>query len=175
MPVIHPGRYTAQIEGDFVVFLIGVRVNKLLAFRKWVPVVRAMGPMVKHLLSHKELGLLHAETFLYGRGAALVQYWRSFAQLEHFARDPALSHLPAWTAFNKAVGADGSVGIWHETYLVRADQYECVYGNMPRVGLARAGAHAPATGRRETARRRLGMPGEPAVPSYDAPAPSKSD
>jgi len=166
---IHPGRFTAEIDGPFVVFLIGMRVNRLLAVSKWLPVARAMGPMVSHLLAHKELGLLHAQSYAYWRGAALVQYWRSFEHLERFARDPALAHLDAWKRFNRAVGADGSVGIWHETYLVQADQYECVYGNMPRFGLAMAGEHVPALGARETAKRRLGLAGEPAVAAYDNP------
>ena len=98
-----------------------------------------------------------------------MQYWRSFEQLDRFARDPSLAHLDAWKRFNRAVGADGSVGIWHETYLVDAGRYECVYGNMPRMGLAAAGEHLPATGARETARRRLGLKGEPAVASYGNP------
>ena len=171
MSTVFPGRFTAHIEGSFVVFIIGMRVNRLLAVHKWLPVARAMGPMVGHLLAHKELGLLHAQTFAYWRGVALVQYWRSFEQLERFARDPALNHLGPWKQFNRAVGASGSVGIWHETYVVEAGQYECVYGNMPRFGLAAAGVHAPAVGAKETARRRLGMKGEPAVASYDNPPP----
>lgn len=175
MPAIHRGRYTAQIEGDFVVFLIGIRINRLLAFGRWIPVARAMGPMLQQLLRHRELGLLHAETYLYWRGAALVQYWRSFEQLERFSRDPSLRHLDAWKKFNQAVGADGSVGIWHESYLVKAGEYECVYGNMPRRGLASAGMHAPAVGARETARRRLGQQGEPAVPSYTTPERADSE
>jgi hypothetical protein len=171
MSPLFPGRYSAQIDGSFVVFLIGMRINRLLAVHKWLPVARAMGPMVEHLLAHKELGLLHAQPFLYWRGAALVQYWRSFEQLEHFARDPALNHLEPWKRFNRAVGADGSVGIWHETYQVQAGQYECVYGNMPPFGLAVAGQHLPAVGKRETARRRMGLQGEPAIPTYDNPPP----
>jgi hypothetical protein len=169
MSSIFAGRFTAQIDGPFVVFIIGMRINKLLAFGKWVPVARAMGPMVEELLAHKELGLLHAQAYAYWRGAALVQYWRSFEHLEKFAREPSLSHLDAWKRFNRAVGADGSVGIWHETYLVEADAYESVYGNMPRFGLAAAGEHLPAVGAKETARRRLGLKGEPAVASYDTP------
>jgi hypothetical protein len=171
MSEIFRGRYTAQIEGSFVVFLIGMRINRLLAVHKWLPVASAMGPMVRHLMEHPELGLLHAQTFAYWRGVALVQYWRSFDQLERFARDPALNHLEPWKRFNRAVGADGSVGIWHETYLVQAGQYESIYGNMPRMGLAAAGSHGAATGRRETAKRRLGLDGEPAVPSYANPQP----
>jgi hypothetical protein len=169
VPSIFPGRFTADIEGPFVVFIIGMRVNRLLALHKWVPVARAMGPMVRELMTHKELGLLHAQTFVYWRGVALVQYWRSFEQLEAFARTPSMTHLDAWKKFNRAVGADGSVGIWHETYVVQAGQYECVYGNMPRFGLAVAGQHRPAVGAKETARRRMGLQGEPAVPSYENP------
>ena len=170
MSTIFPGRYTAQIDGPFVVFIIGMRVNKLWAVNKWFPVATAMGPMVEQLLAHRELGLLHAETYLYWRGAALVQYWRSFEQLGQFARNPALSHLDAWKRFNKAVGAAGSVGIWHETYVVQSGQYECIYGNMPRRGPAMAGSHRPVRGARETAKRRIGQQGEPAVESYETPA-----
>jgi len=57
------------------------------------------------------------------------------------------------------------VGIWHESYLVEAGRYETIYGNMPVFGLAKASQHVPATGNRETARRRLGREGEPAVPT----------
>jgi hypothetical protein len=49
-----------------------------------------MGPMMAHLKTHRELGLLHADSYVYWRGAALVQYWRSFEQLERFAREPAV-------------------------------------------------------------------------------------
>jgi len=169
MSSIHAGRFTAQIDGPFVVFIIGMRVNRFWAIHKWLPVVRAMGPMIRELLARRELGLLHAQTFLYWRGVALVQYWRSFEALEAFSRDPRATHLEAWKRFNRAVGANGSVGIWHETYLVQANQYESVYGNMPAFGLARAGEHRPAVGAKETASRRLGRSGEPAVPSYDNP------
>jgi hypothetical protein len=174
--IVYPGRYTAQLDGSFVVFIIGMRVNKLWAIHKWLPVARAMGPMVEHLLAHRDLGLLHAQPYLYWRGAALVQYWRSFEHLERFARDPSLTHLDAWKQFNRAVGAGGSVGIWHESYLVPEGQYECVYGNMPTMGFAVAGSHLPALGAKETAKRRLGLNGDPAVPSYETPpAPLRGD
>jgi hypothetical protein len=169
MSPIFPGRYTAQIEGPFVVFIIGLRVNRLWALHQWLPVARAMGPMMRELLATPELGLLSAKTILYWRGVGLVQYWRSFEALESFSKNPNASHLEAWKRFNKAVGASGSVGIWHETYLVEAGRYECVYGNMPRFGLAMAGEHQPAVGARETASRRLGRHGDPTVPSYDNP------
>ena len=155
MTTIFDGRYTADIETDFVVFNIGMRINRLRALRQWLPVARAMQPMLETLYRHPELGFLGGQAFLYWRGVALVQYWRSFADLERFARDPAFTHLSAWKQFNQAVGGDGSVGIWHETYLVPAGQFESVYGNMPRFGLAAAAGHVPAVGARATARLRL--------------------
>jgi len=155
MTTIFNGRYTAKMDGDFGVFHIGMRINRLRAVQQWLPVARAMQPMLETLYQRPELGFLGGQMFLYWRGVALVQYWRSFADLERFARDPAFTHVRAWQQFNKAVGGDGSVGIWHETYLVRAGQYESVYGNMPRFGLAAAAGHEPAVGVRATARMRL--------------------
>lgn len=166
MAQILKGRHTAKIDEPFVVFMIGLRINKLLAFKQWVPAVRAMGPMLRELYEHPEKGFLGAEFFFYWRGPAVVQYWRSFEDLECFARNPEDPHLPAWRRFNRAVGKDGSVGIWHETYMVQPGNYEAIYSNMPPFGLAKATEQIPAVGRRETARRRL-MRGEnePAVPS----------
>ncbi len=149
------GRYTAKIDEPFVVFIIGMRINHPLAVRKWVPTVLAMGPMLKELYAHPEKGFLGGEFFFYGRGPALVQYWRSFEDLERFARDRDDPHMPAWQRFNRNVGGDGSVGIWHETYLVEPGNYEAIYSNMPVFGLAKATEHVRAVGGRETARRRL--------------------
>ena len=142
-----------------------MRINKFFAFSKWIPTVRAMSPMLRSLNQNPEKGFLGGETFVYWRGVGLIQYWRSFEDLERFARNPADAHLEAWQRLNQAIGADGSVGIWHETYLIEPGRYEAVYGNMPVFGLAAATKHVPAMGQRETARRRLGGDGEPAVPS----------
>jgi hypothetical protein len=53
--------------------------------------------------------------------------------------------------------------------MVEPGTYEAVYGNMPVFGLAAVAKHVPATGRRETARRRLGGESDPAVPSPVTP------
>ena len=55
------------------------------------------------------------------------------------------------------IAKTGDVGIWHETYLVRAGEYENIYGNMPPYGLGLAGELKEAKGRRRTARGRLGQ------------------
>ena len=85
----------------------------------------------------------------------LIQYWRSFEDLERFARSPEEPHLSAWQRFNRVVGADGSVGIWHETYLINSRNYEAIYGNMPIFGLAAATKHISVSGQKETARGRV--------------------
>lgn len=169
MARVIPGRFTAKHDESFVVFLIGMRVNKLFAFRKWIMTMRAMGPMLRTLYQHPEKGFLGAHTFLNWRGVTVLQYWRSFEDLEKFARDKDDPHLASWRRFNKLIGTDGSVGIWHESYLVEAGQYECVYNNMPVFGLAGATKHVPAVGRLETARRRLGGEGTPTVETPTQP------
>jgi len=156
MSPIFNGRYTAKTDQPFVVFLIGMRVNQWWRFDKWLPVANAMTPMLMTLFRNPEKGFLHGEFFWNMSGPLLVQYWRSFEDLEKFARAPSDPHLEPWKKFNQAVGAGGVVGIWHETYLVNPNQYECVYGNMPKFGLGAAMEHVPAVGRRETARARLG-------------------
>jgi hypothetical protein len=155
MPTIHPGRYTARIEGPFVVFIIGFRINRLLAFGKWIPVAKAMPPMLKELYANPELGFLGAQSSIYWPGVMMVQYWRSFEHLVDYAQSRNAAHLPAWKAFNQSVGDDGTVGIWHETYQVAAGKYESIYANMPRFGLALAGTHEAATGHLRDARSRM--------------------
>lgn len=155
MAKIFPGRFTADIDGPFVVFLIGMRVNKPLALHKWLPTAWAMGPMLRALSQNPSSGFLGGEPILYPGGFGLIQYWRSTEDLERFARSPGGPHLKAWKRFSCAVGGDGSVGIWHETYRVGPGGYEAIYANMPRFGLAAAAAHAPVGKRGETARERL--------------------
>ena len=39
--MIRPERLTATLDGDFVVFLIGMRVNRPLKLHRWLPVAAA--------------------------------------------------------------------------------------------------------------------------------------
>ena len=154
--MIVKGRHTAAFEGPLVVFVIGMRINRWLAVRKWWPPFTAMPRMLKELAADPGSGFLGGVLMLRGlRMPLLIQYWRSFEDLDRYALDPGRAHLPAWTAFNKAVGGDGSVGIFHETFLVEAGRYESVYANMPPFGLAAVAGVVPATGSRNSARERL--------------------
>ncbi|MEO1378499.1 MAG: DUF4188 domain-containing protein [Cyanobacteria bacterium J06635_10] len=155
MSKVMPGRFTAETDEPFVVFLIGMRINKIFAVNKWFPTAMAMTPMLRTLYKHPEKGFLGGETFVYWRGVGLIQYWRSFEDLERFARSPEEPHLSAWQRFNRDVGADGSVGIWHETYLIERGNYEAIYGNMPIFGLAAATKHLSVSEVKETARGRV--------------------
>jgi hypothetical protein len=162
---IDPRRMTAQLDGDFVVFLIGMRVNSWWRVGDWLPVARAMPRMIKELQRSPELGLLGHEEWFSKRVAILVQYWRSLDQLMAYAHGSDAEHLPAWRAFNRRMARAGrGVGIWHETYRVAAGQYEAIYRNMPAFGLGKATALVEATGKRSSARGRLGQPEpEPSV------------
>lgn len=136
------GQFTARIEGDFVLFLIGMRINKPWKLRCWWPVFTAMPRMVRELeRAGPQSGFLGTTPVRLG---VIAQYWRSFEQLEAYARSRDQLHWPAWVAFNKRMrGARGDVGIWHETYRVRAGDYECIYSGMPPHGLAAAAELVP--------------------------------
>lgn len=153
MAEISSRRLTAQMDGEFVVFLIGMRINKWWKLHKWLPVARAMLRMMKEVEADPAIGFLGQ----IGLGRlTMVQYWRSFDHLEAFARAPDHAHWPAWAAFNKAMKADRSdVGIWHETYIIEPGRYESLYSGMPPFGLGKAGRLVPAVGNREAARERL--------------------
>lgn len=152
--MIHNKRMTATLDGDFVVFLIGMRINQPWKIHKWLPVSGAMGRMLKELYAQPALGLLHHELW-FSRTTIMLQYWRSMEQLLAYAKSRDAQHLPAWREFNKRVGDDGSIGIWHETYAAKAGSYENIYGNMPPFGLGKAGTLRPVGGRSATAAGRL--------------------
>jgi hypothetical protein len=135
-------RWTAEIDGDFVVFLIGPRINsKLRAWRSLIDLGgrRGMNHMLKYLTEHPEKGLLGYET----AGFTVIQYWRSFQHLEAFATNTDDPHLEVWRNYWRRVGKSTRAGIWHETYLVRAGEYEAIYGNMPPHGLGKAATLVP--------------------------------
>jgi hypothetical protein len=158
MAVINRSRMCAEIEGEFVVFLIGARILKPWKVWKWLPVARAMQAMRAELAARPELGLLHAQDFNGFPDAMAVQYWRSFEHLERYARAREHLHLPAWQSFYKKIGTDGDVGIWHETYLVSPGRYEAIYGGMPVFGLGAAGRLMDAVGAKQEARQRMKAP-----------------
>lgn len=75
MGKLHEGRWSGEIDDDFVVFLIGMRINRPWRVDRWLPVARAMGPMQAELAQRPELGCLHTENW-FGRTTLALQYWR---------------------------------------------------------------------------------------------------
>ena len=171
MAKVLAGRRTADMgdRGEVVVFLIGMRINKLWQLWRWMPVVAAMPRMIVELAEDPSRGLLgRPRTFISGRVVLLVQYWNSFDDLERYARDPQSQHLPAWRSFNRRIRDNGSVGIYHETILLSDATVETVYANMPAFGLGRVTGVVAAAKRGQTARGRMtGTDAEaPAVDPY---------
>ncbi len=171
MAMINSGKWTHRLapargeaEGapvtDVVVFLVGMRVNRVLRVRSWWPVFQAMPTMLRELYSDPDGGFLGATTTLSGRGALVVTYWQDLPSLMAYAHAPHGAHRPAWTAFNRSVRQSrGVVGIWHETFVVPPGGHESLYIDMPSTGLAKATATVEVTSRTDSARARLTEPG----------------
>lgn len=157
MTTLIQDRVCADTEGETVVFLIGMRINKYWKIWKWLPVAMAMPPMLRELAQHPELGLRHARLVLGLRNLWSVQYWHSAAHLQAYAQTSNHAHLPAWQAFNAKIGTTGDVGIWHETYVVPPGHAESIYVNMPRFGWGMASTLFPAKGKRASAAKRLNL------------------
>ena len=149
-------RFTAKIAGDFVVFLIGAKIRKPWKVLSVVQVARAMQAMMKELEANPQLGYLGQEQYG-GANGVQIQYWRSQKHRMDYARSKDSVHLPAWRNFNQVIAKTNAVGIWHETFLIRAGEYECIYGNMPLMGLAKAAARLEIGAAQQTAAGRLGQ------------------
>jgi hypothetical protein len=153
---VQPGRWTAEIDGDFVVFIIGAAVHDPAKGPDAIRLISQMGEMLGELMTDPSRGLLgftrHGEP---GNGV-IVQYWRSFDALEAYSRDPGARLATIWREWNRLAADESSgVGIWHETYPVSAGSYEAIYQNMPVMGLQQAGRAITVTEAKESARARL--------------------
>ncbi|HET8912610.1 MAG TPA: DUF4188 domain-containing protein [Ktedonobacteraceae bacterium] len=142
MAKILQGRFTAhmsaQMEEPFIVLILGIRINDFRLFWKWMPTAFYSLPMLYTLIRHRAAGFLGGQATYFWPGIGLIQYWRTFEDLERFARSKEYPHFAAWRWYNKAIGNGGSVGLWHEVFLVKPLAHEVVYENMPPFGLVAA-------------------------------------
>ncbi len=119
--------------------LIGFRASPTWKIVKALPLLASMPKMLADLERDPSKGLLGYRSG--GPFGTIVQYWRSFEALETFARSPDDRHAEVsrqW--YRRAQHLNPSVGIWHETYTVRAGEYEAIYQGMPEnFGLMGAG------------------------------------
>jgi hypothetical protein len=57
MAEVRTERLTADVGGEIVVFLIGMRINRLGKIHRWFPVAQAMPRMIRELAADPRLGL----------------------------------------------------------------------------------------------------------------------
>src|SRR5215218_3468699 len=70
-------------------------------------------------------GLLHSERFWIGRGHfGVLQYWRSFEDLEAWSRRPP--HSEWWRGAVERMRTRGDLGVYHETFLVPRDHIQTI-------------------------------------------------
>lgn len=139
MARIYHQRRNHSHDGPLVVFLIGMRINKPWRPDLWLPAFAAMPRMLAELSADPDSGLMGYRITVGSGGPTVIQYWKTPEQLYAYASRPSAEHRPAWAAFNRAARkAPGSVGIWHETFVV--DRAESMYVGMPTTGLAKVTA-----------------------------------
>jgi hypothetical protein len=157
-------RLTAEVDDEFVVFLIEMRINSYWKVHKWLPVALAMPRMLRELEAEPRSGLLNHETVANMRTVVTIQYWDSFESLRAYARDVEKEHMSAWASYNELTAETGDVGIFHETYAVEPDDCKTVYNSMPAFGLGEVGRLRRAEGSLETAGGRLGAVADDELP-----------
>lgn len=150
-----PGRMTARFDKPVVLFLIGMRFNKLRNVPKFLWFLKTMPSMLAELEKTPEAGLLWYRQWISYPNLMVQQYWESFDKLLGYSGDKAALHHPAWARYMRELAKDESLGIWHETYLVEPGRHECIYSNMPAFGLGAATAVTKAEGRLAAAKERF--------------------
>lgn len=150
-------------DDDLVVFILGMRPRRAWRLDQTLFVSRSMFRMQAELERDRAnggaLGYLGGFNAVAPTGPIVVQYWRSFEDLERYSHSTDFEHRPAWLKFYTMTHAAGRsrVGIWHETYRVPAGAHESIYGDLSApVGLAAAVGAQPLERRGRTSRERIG-------------------
>jgi hypothetical protein len=154
---IYSGRYAPHYDRDFVMYVFGMRINKPLQVSLWMHVVKYAFQMRTWLRNNPQAGMLRIERAIVHGCPAMVTYWRSFEDLEAFARDRENIHMDGWHWYNTKAHQTGAVGMWHEMYQVRAGATAGIYAHLPRIGLAAIGEHRPVGSTLRTAAQRMGL------------------
>jgi len=143
---------TAAHSGPLVVFVIGMRINHFHKVGKWLAGVPARWVRCwESLIATRPSGFLGyripAARALRTGGrccntGAISTAWRPLpAPATRSTGQPG----PRST---RPMGSDGTVGIFHETYVVPEHASETIYANMVLFGLGKVSGMVPATGSR---------------------------
>lgn len=101
-------------------------------------------------------GLLGSERFAFGPWHfGVLQYWRSFDDLEQWGRRPP--HSEWWRQAVERGRTKSDFGVYHEVFLVPRAAVESIYVNCEPVGLLAFGTPGEPTGTMTTSRDRLGQ------------------
>lgn len=153
VPVIRE-RMAAEIDGEYVVYVNGIRLNELRALPRYLHASLEAGRMFRRLEADPDSGFLgYLPAYMGLRSGAAIQYWRSLEDIRRFAHDPDGPHVPAWRWYNEEGGTDGGLGFWAELYVVKDGSFETFYRNVPPTGLGEHGSLVPMADHR----RRLGL------------------
>ena|SRR5437899_1107196 len=141
---------------DLVVIYLGMRVNRLRGFLRFL----GLGPQIGKSAKEKPDGLLLHETFWFSpRHGGMRQYWRDFESLEAWTRSEP--HRQWWKQFLRD---SGGTGFWHETYAARGG-IEAIYDDIPKpIGMMNFAPLRPAKGPLFGARARLRREGTSPAP-----------
>lgn len=156
-------RVHAEIDGEVVVFVVGMRLNALWKIHEWLPVALAAVRMRREQ-DGSVPAMLGSRLLVGRREVTFHQYWESFEALEAYARDRDAEHVSGWRAYARRATDSDAVGIYHETYVIRPGSYETVYRHMPPHGLGEAADLVPATGRNEQSSGRMSREGASTPP-----------
>ena len=134
-----------------------MRINRFWRFGKWLPVIRAMRPMLAELSANPDSGFLGAEYLLRGpRTVMLLQYWRDFSTVWKPMRVIAIGRIgrpgPPSTR-PSALMARWAFSMKPTSF--RQAGTKPSNANMPPFGLGKVAGTIPATGSRNEARSRL--------------------
>lgn len=152
---IRRGKFIVELDEPVVLFIVSGQVNNWLKIYRWFYIPINFLRMVYWLHRHPESGCLNGHVYLriFPFGMLLLSYWRSWDDLEAFARGKDGTHLASWQRYFR--DADDSMAIWHETYLVEPGKFEAVYGNIGPYALGKVGRIETPKGRKHNGRGRL--------------------
>ncbi|MDX1746548.1 MAG: DUF4188 domain-containing protein, partial [Halobacteriales archaeon] len=79
----------AEMDGGFVIYINGMRLNKLRAIHKYLRAGLKAAKMFERLEADPDSGFLgYQPAFMGLRTGAAIQYWRSLDDIRRFAQDP---------------------------------------------------------------------------------------
>ncbi|MDJ0626190.1 MAG: DUF4188 domain-containing protein [Candidatus Caenarcaniphilales bacterium] len=122
-----PYRFSAdlnKVEGEnFVIIKLGFFWHTLKGFIEFFRYSRLIN---KSAEKNFDKGLLKMENFIYShKHAGLIQYWRSFEDLEHWSRN-CKDHLSWW----KEIETNDqwrNLSFYHEVFIVNKSNVETIY------------------------------------------------